>query len=537
MVSQSPIAAPDAPPPAGSPGLSRRQWLEQLFDRPLALHRRLIDVSGALPAAVILAQSLYWTRVGKTDDGWFWKTAEQWELETGLTRRQQTGARSTLRERQLVEERRVGVPPIIWIRVDFPALGRALALPELSLPPGMLPAAAADGLRLWLGESLAVPPLLIHRLGSIPAALLLAHLLQSQRQRGDFASVMTLPTRELQQQLGLTLRESQSARRKLRDSGLIKDWLHGTPPQVHVRLLWQALPDWLNTSAAPPPAKPAAAPRQMEMPWFSAVGAGTRPTPEIANSHAKSLISPNYAFLFNRQTEIPAGDRAANFAAGPASTLIPPSAVPEIDAKSLNLLNYAELFNKQPANAAPIEQKRIINLHKSAKLIIKKTTNNKNHHYTPLPPAVTESSAGGGGANPETQPPPLLHWPASFDLAQQAQARQLLDRMEVPHNVRQTLLDEVAGRIRFGQKGQGKAVHNALGLLRHLAQLAGTDAFVPEVASQEAARRERAQAQQAALAASEAAASSEADQPQPGTAEAPAIDGLQWIQRVREQLK
>jgi len=57
-----------------------------LLGRHIAFHRRLVDLTGNVKAALLLSQAVYWTRHGRDiaqRDGWFHKTAEQWELELG----------------------------------------------------------------------------------------------------------------------------------------------------------------------------------------------------------------------------------------------------------------------------------------------------------------------------------------------------------------------------------------------------------------------------------------------------------------------
>ena len=58
-----------------------------LLGRHIAFHRRLVDLTSSVKAALLLSQSAYWTRHGRDiaqTGGWFHKTTEQWEMETGL---------------------------------------------------------------------------------------------------------------------------------------------------------------------------------------------------------------------------------------------------------------------------------------------------------------------------------------------------------------------------------------------------------------------------------------------------------------------
>lgn len=93
--------------------------LEKLLDRPIAYHRVFCTIAGSATAGLLLSQMYYWSRnVTATErGGWFWKSEEDWEEETGLTRREQQTARAHLRGRGLIEEKREGLPARLWFRV------------------------------------------------------------------------------------------------------------------------------------------------------------------------------------------------------------------------------------------------------------------------------------------------------------------------------------------------------------------------------------------------------------------------------------
>jgi hypothetical protein len=60
-------------------------------------------------AGLMLAQGLYWTEHGADQDGWFYKTQEQWEEETGLSVDEQATARRNLKKHALWDEDLRGV--------------------------------------------------------------------------------------------------------------------------------------------------------------------------------------------------------------------------------------------------------------------------------------------------------------------------------------------------------------------------------------------------------------------------------------------
>ena len=90
----------------------------------ITFHRVFVDITGSINAALMLSNAIYWTnRLPKERDGWFYKTKEEWEQETGLTREQQDKARKQLQECGLIETRRAKIPgddciTALWFRVD-----------------------------------------------------------------------------------------------------------------------------------------------------------------------------------------------------------------------------------------------------------------------------------------------------------------------------------------------------------------------------------------------------------------------------------
>src|SRR5437868_3577088 len=79
-----------------------------LLGRPIALHRKLVDLCDGVKAALMLSQAIYWTRKGiaiTEMDGWFYKRMEDWRTEVGLKRRSQEHARRRLLAMGVMEER------------------------------------------------------------------------------------------------------------------------------------------------------------------------------------------------------------------------------------------------------------------------------------------------------------------------------------------------------------------------------------------------------------------------------------------------
>lgn len=80
-----------------------------LPDRPVAFNRDFVRLGIGITGALFLSQAIYWAKRTK-GDGWFYKTAEDWELETGMTRREQETARKKLKALGILLEKKKGVP-------------------------------------------------------------------------------------------------------------------------------------------------------------------------------------------------------------------------------------------------------------------------------------------------------------------------------------------------------------------------------------------------------------------------------------------
>ena len=93
--------------------------IAQYLDRPIAFSPILAKISGSVKAGLFLSQAIYWTNRSSTGDGIFWKTQEQWEEETCLTRKEQEGVRARLKKLGILEEIKQGLPCRIFFKVNF----------------------------------------------------------------------------------------------------------------------------------------------------------------------------------------------------------------------------------------------------------------------------------------------------------------------------------------------------------------------------------------------------------------------------------
>lgn len=110
------------------PQTNAGRTLERLLagQRGIFIHRAFIDTFG-LTTAAFLDQAIYWTPRSDADDGWFWKSRDEWKQETGLSRREQETARASLRSAALLrEESRGGTDRTLYFRIDLDAVAELL---------------------------------------------------------------------------------------------------------------------------------------------------------------------------------------------------------------------------------------------------------------------------------------------------------------------------------------------------------------------------------------------------------------------------
>lgn len=93
-----------------------------LIDSPIAYHRCFVAIAGSVSGAVFLSQVCYWSKRTKREDGFFYKTAEEWEQETGIPQRTQDRIRTALRLKGILIEKLIGVPATLYFKLDVEAL-------------------------------------------------------------------------------------------------------------------------------------------------------------------------------------------------------------------------------------------------------------------------------------------------------------------------------------------------------------------------------------------------------------------------------
>lgn len=100
--------------------------IEAMNDKPIAFNRHYVSLGCGINGALMLSQMVYWSKRTKDQNGYFYKTQDEWVEETGLTRYEQEGARKKLKELGFISEHKHGVPCKVHFKVNHERLYSAL---------------------------------------------------------------------------------------------------------------------------------------------------------------------------------------------------------------------------------------------------------------------------------------------------------------------------------------------------------------------------------------------------------------------------
>lgn len=92
----------------------------------LTIPRIFIDLTGDIKSALFLSQCIYWSDKTSREDGFFYKSYQDWERETGLKRRGVDAARRDCAAFVEVKITQANGAPTMHYRVDFDALATAI---------------------------------------------------------------------------------------------------------------------------------------------------------------------------------------------------------------------------------------------------------------------------------------------------------------------------------------------------------------------------------------------------------------------------
>lgn len=235
----------DACPPAPRSDQRNLAIVWPLLGRHIAFHRRLVELTDSVKAALLLSQTIYWTRHGRdvvSSGGWFFKTTKQWEMETGLTVKEQATAREVLRRLEILNEQRIGIPAKLHFRL---AAGPFATLISERIGRTSTGLDWSDGAAVaeLLGPALAYHRVLAGIAGGVNAGLLLSRAVYLTRIQSTSRSNgwVCRSAAQWHRELGLTRREQESARRELSRIGVWEEQVAGIPPRISARVRLSAL--------------------------------------------------------------------------------------------------------------------------------------------------------------------------------------------------------------------------------------------------------------------------------------------------------
>ena len=232
--------------------------------RAIAISTNVTALVADTCAIILLSQIIYWSRRGvevASRDGWIFKTAREWEVETGLSRKMQRRARDILVGGGWIEERLQSMPARLEFRLRLSALLPSLAQrSEIEIPvPSWSWVCDQDepGFQRILGRSF-----LFHAGFSahMPiAAAMMASRLLSASGAGRRGEVMHRAPKYVQLhrdgwclETGLSRDQWQSARNVLRELALLLERRRNFPRRIDLAIDAPAAVALLNSK---PPAE------------------------------------------------------------------------------------------------------------------------------------------------------------------------------------------------------------------------------------------------------------------------------------------
>jgi hypothetical protein len=153
----------------------------KLYGEPIAYYGEFSKALGSVTAGVLLSKAI---SEPFTDDGWFLKSQDEWELETGLSRREQETARQVLRDAGILLESKKGIPCRLFFKVDFEAVERLIRTPADSPNNGAAPspghiyllhAIGTDRYKIGLASDIPKRMSQLSKQSAFPLALIASH--------------------------------------------------------------------------------------------------------------------------------------------------------------------------------------------------------------------------------------------------------------------------------------------------------------------------------------------------------------------------
>jgi hypothetical protein len=102
------------------------QAFMELMEKAISFHPAIARLCGGAAPGLMCCQGMYYSRMRHVQErqGWFYKTAREWEEETCLTRREQDTAKKALRDKGFLETKlaKVNGVPTLHFKINFDAI-------------------------------------------------------------------------------------------------------------------------------------------------------------------------------------------------------------------------------------------------------------------------------------------------------------------------------------------------------------------------------------------------------------------------------
>jgi hypothetical protein len=447
--------------------------------------------------------------------GWFWKTRENWRIETGLGRHEQEAARKLLVEAGFLREQLRGSPARLYYWADEKRIysiirDRAKGTPGADIPPAIPDEIIPSKPVMHRALGLVVPLSLafLQFTGDLNACLVLARLFTHVRfHKMAFArdGWININVDALARDLGMGRSQLERGRAVLIDSHLIAQSLGNTVEgrSVQIRL------DLAQMIALHAGRVFSVSPQQVNLNLNDRREDDAEPETVLGQDidlvslglQQDSNDSPLGLASSASETPLLAGDTGRNYLESPANTPMletsqlqclkpancnadnPPSSW-QVSSIAYNKGNTSEQL-QQPTpslfETPSIESHAVEHIEREKRGGSSMSSLNSNQTLS-IGSATTNPKAG----NQPTGNPCLII-PAVFDQIETLHVKAMLSPAKA--TIRQQILDEIAG-----QAAAGRAIRDPMLLLAALVQRSNQGLFVPTAAITHAAKRNRREA-------------------------------------------
>ncbi|MGJ5632536.1 hypothetical protein [Nostoc sp. CALU 1950] len=109
-----------------TPTTKKNNKYDEILGSTIAFHRVYATIAGSASAGLFLSQAMYWDLRTNDLQGWFYKTYEQWTLETALNRYELDKIRHHLTSINILETQLKGSPARLYYRINHKVLNNFL---------------------------------------------------------------------------------------------------------------------------------------------------------------------------------------------------------------------------------------------------------------------------------------------------------------------------------------------------------------------------------------------------------------------------